>query len=561
MVSKRQQLYNVKDAIRMSGDVKANVDPLDVPDSFEKFFRDIWSQSAEYQNKEWFQEWHIGVVCNDMQWCKETGKNYACMMPRGHLKSTICYGFVVWLILMSELPTSTPFYLSYNHSMAEAHVREIKKNIEANPILNPHFIDTTARSARNAFRYRINSKKSEMSIGGALTFRRGKHTNTALIADDLLKDPTDPVDVSQLEKIERLFFGEYMLVPNEGVPTIVVGTPMAPNDLFYKLREDDRFFFRALPARDPVPNRSILAPSIKSKEFLDNMEKNNPSEFATEMMLAPRLSEDAYITDAELRACEDNSLVSLDVNYEHDLEESVCTTAGFDVGKKRHPSHLSIYISTEEGEVRQVCQMWLDGWSYTSQIDLLNRVLDYFDIDRAYFDNTKGELEERNLKPAWRGVTMQVKNKSSIAQTFESYVCSGNLKMIRNDRQRNQIVCVNVDFKAPETAMGHGESFWSNALALYAMKEMTGGFGQTVTTVGEVSDLVQETVIVNRFVGKPECPNCGHAAGWIPERNKCLICFAESLPDLTYRPPRPGQPVTTHDPSLPSGVHVISDSS
>ena len=123
------------------------------------------------------------------------------------------------------------------------------------------------------------------------------------------------------------------------------------------------------------------------------------------MMLAPRLSEDAYITENELLSCEDDTLVSLDTREEHTFE-STCTVAGFDIGKRRHPSHLSIYRTdpvTEE--VIQVCQIWLDGWSYEDQIDLLNDAVVNFGIDRGYFDNTRGEFDERNLDPVWRPVS------------------------------------------------------------------------------------------------------------------------------------------------------------
>ena len=554
-MTSHSKIFGLSDAIQQFGTPQGGreTEPLHVPESFYEFTRDIWSQSNVYQTPAWFSEWHIKLVCDDIQWCLENTVNYCCMMPRGHLKSTICYSFLCWLMLRSDRP-SDPFYLSYNYTMATHHMGEIKRIIESNPKLSPYFIDSTARNARFSFRYKIDNKYAEISPGGVFSFRRGRHTNTALIADDLLKDPTDPLDVTQVERVENVFFSEHIYIPNPGVITVVVGTPMAPRDLFYKLRTDERFFFRALPVRYPVPERPILAPGIRDAKWLDNMEKSNPSSFATEMMLSPRLSEDAYITENELFLCEDDSLKSLDVKIEHKLE-STCTIAGFDVGKRRHPSHLSIYRTDPiTNEVIQVCQKWLDGWNYEDQIALLNDVVVNFGINRAYFDGTRGELDERNIDPIWRSLSLQTKTRQSVAQSFETGVYSEKLRMIKDDRQHNQIIAVNVDFRAAEVAMGHGESFWSNSLALYAHKEMTGGFGQSIEMVGDLGVMasqVNEMIATNEpnknsIIHEGVCPNCGYSAGWIPEHNKCMICFTNGLSDIMYHQGQTKEELTTH---------------
>ena len=553
-MTNRTKIFGIGDAIQQFGTPHGGreIESLYTPESFFEFTRDIWSQSDVYDHPEYFSEWHVNVVCDDMQWCLENNVNYACMMPRGHLKSTICYAFLCWLMLRSDRP-SDPFYLSYNYTMAAHHMGEIKRIIESNPKLSPYFVDSTARNARFSFRYKIHNKFAEISPGGVFSFRRGRHTNTALIADDLLKDPTDPLDATQVERVENVFFSEHIYIPNKNVITVVVGTPMAPRDLFYKLRSDDRFFFRALPVRYPVPDRPILAPGIRDAKWLDNMEKGNPSAFATEMMLAPRLSEDAYITENELLSCEDSTLESLDTDGQEHILESTCTVGGFDIGKRRHPSHLSIYrTDPTTGEAIQVCQKWLDGWSYEDQISLLNNAVINFGIDRGYFDGTRGEFDERNLDPVWRPVSLQTKTQKTVAQSFETGVCSGKLRMIENERQHNQIIAVNVDLRAAETTLGHGESFWSNALALHAHKEMTGGFGPTIETVGDLGTLASQTDIAlphefnrNTLVYEFACPNCGHKAGWIEEHKKCMVCFVENLPDIMYHPNRKEEEMPT----------------
>ena len=197
----------IVDATGMLGRKKRHrnsaIEPFEASDELEKFIRDVWSQSTMFPNKEWFEEWHVGKVCREIQECIEIKKNYACIMPRGHLKSTICHGLATWMMFRSEIPPD-PMYESYNDKMSQKHVGNIKKAILTNPVLSPHFVDLTARSPF-AFRCLLDGKPSTVNHGGILAFNRGEHTNSILIADDILKDPDDPVQTSVIQKIEEQF--------------------------------------------------------------------------------------------------------------------------------------------------------------------------------------------------------------------------------------------------------------------------------------------------------------------------------------------------------------------
>ena len=58
-----------------------------------------------------------------------------------------------------------------------------------------------------------------------------------------------------------------------------------------------------------------------------------------------------------------------------------------------------------------------------------------------------------------------------MAQIFEKYLVAGKLKLIKDERQKQQIISVNNELKAPETPMGHGDAFFSIAMALQAIYE------------------------------------------------------------------------------------------
>ena len=55
--------------------------------TFWEFTRDIWSQG--YEHKNYFDAWHVGVICDDVDRAIEEGKGYVAVLPRGHLKSSV----------------------------------------------------------------------------------------------------------------------------------------------------------------------------------------------------------------------------------------------------------------------------------------------------------------------------------------------------------------------------------------------------------------------------------------------------------------------------------------
>ena len=131
------------------------------------------------------------------------------------------------------------------------------------------------------------------------------HVNGALIADDVLRDPENPLNIGQVTKVEDHFLTESMFIPLRGVPIIVLGTPMMPGDLLSKLQEDDRFFSRVLPALDPEPGRRVLMPELYSEEWLLQQQRARPKSFASEFMLQPHFTTESYFEETDIAKCED----------------------------------------------------------------------------------------------------------------------------------------------------------------------------------------------------------------------------------------------------------------
>lgn len=503
--------------------------------SLWEFVKDVWSKS--YTHPEYFNSWHIGLICEDVELAMQQKQNYCCVMPRLHLKSTVLgHAFSVWNFLRTaHSGSSDALYLSYSDGMAVIHIKEINKHVRRNEQIMEWLKDRSPE-ADYSFRYYINSVPVEIMHGGLFSFKRGMHVNRHMIVDDILRDPENPLNTSQMTKIETFFDDETMYIPTKEAITIVMGTPMLPDDLLAKLRDDERFNYRFLPALDPIPGQKVLMPMLFGLDWLLREQKAKPDTFQKEFMLAPALTSEMYFTDDEIRSVENSHLQSLDPYKKHTLD-SEYTVAGFDVGKKRHPSHLAIF-TYKSGKVTQVHQSFLDGWPYTKQVKYLNEVIDNFNIDRGYVDNTRGELEERGLKDRWKALVFTFKKKREMAQIMEQFVNGDDkLELIPNDRQRIQITCVDNELKAPATPLGHGDAFWSIGLALKALHEhITSG----TRDVGNIQDLFsRDSIIMGQLPGRPTvfipeaneevCPQCGESRGWLVENQKCLFCHAEKV--------------------------------
>ena len=523
--------------------------------SFRDFVQNVWCHS--FDHPEYFKAWHVGVLADDIQECVETGMNYVAVLPRFHFKSTVLgHAFSVWRLLTAPRDCSV-LYLSYADHMARYHIQEINKAVARNPVLTDLMVNRNPKADFSA-RFFINKKPMEIMHGGLFSFKRGMHVNGALIADDVLRDPENPLNMGQITKVEDHFMTESLFIPLKGVPVIVLGTPMMPGDLLSKLQEDTRFKSRVLPALDPVPERRVLMPELYDEEWLLEQQAARPKSFASEFMLIPHFSTEAYFDEEDITKCEYDVLRSAPATKEFtDIETGDQLFGGFDVGKKRHPSHLVIFRKRGE-KVEQVHQSFLEGWSYSDQIEYLNEVAENFNLSLGYVDNTRGELEDRGLDHRWLSMTFTKKSKNTMAHIFEQFIHSGNLKLIKDERQKQQILSVSNELKAPDTPMGHGDAFFSIAMALQAAHETAYKFvdlgsasdwfdavspyetpegrrekldGQGLGNYNKNSpaDTLQMKPVneIQRAESAPN-PQCKEAvcnpSFWVPERGLCLYC-------------------------------------
>ena len=431
-------------------------------DGFKWFVNNVFSASFEkFVDGEYINETADRMQVND--WTMD-------VTARDHFKSTRLYAEIMFDIFTAESYIEG-HYFSYNQDLSRYHLKKIKLMIEDNPFfanvtnLNP--------KAESSMDYTNGKGRVTVSPAGLLSFKRGIHADRIYI-DDPLKDPENKLAPKVIHKINKVIIYEIYAMVNKGGKCRIVGTPQTYSDFFFDESLRKRFLVTILDSMKDEARRIALWAEWKSFKELEEIRDNiGEKAFNQEYRAKPAYAEDSYITRKDLTATLNPDLVNL-VSYtgSHDV------VAGYDIGKHTHPAHFAVFERWEDGEgihYRQILSKWLDGWDYKRQLEYLRLAIDLYGIDILRYDNTRAEFEgfkEQGLVPKEMiPVHFSLKSKSAMAASLESVVLSKRLELINETRQTDQILAVTSDLDAFESTDGHGDSFWSIAMALWEEKK------------------------------------------------------------------------------------------
>lgn len=391
---------------------------------------------------------------------------------RDHFKSTRLYAEIMYDIFTTDKDIEC-HYFSYQQGMSAYHLSKLKKMIEANPFFKG-FIDLSPM-ALSAINYFNGQATYHAMPEGLLSFKRGIHAERIYI-DDPLKDPENKLAPTVIYKINTIIKTEMFAMVKKGGICRVVGTPQTNNDFFFDEQLQRKFSVAIRPAIVDEAKKIVIFPEWKSYEELCEIRDTiGDKAFNQEYMTKPSYSESSYIERKDLQAVVDASLAQA-TKYEGNND----VVAGFDIGKKAHPAHLAIYerwTDKADGKYhyRQLVSKWFDGVEYKEQLDYLLWAIENYRIDVLRYDNTRGEFEgfeeqgllHRCMKP----VQFNVKTNNAMAVSLNTIIREQRCTMIDDVRQIDQLLQVNNDLQAIESPQGHGDSFWSNALAMWEEKE------------------------------------------------------------------------------------------
>lgn len=456
------------------------------PDGFRWFVYNVFSAS--------FDVFVGGKYINDV--CAHVQDNHFTMdvTGRDHFKSTRLYADIMWNLFTDEGKGWEAQYFSYNTTMASYHLKKIKQMIARN-IFFAGMRDHKPTS-ESIIDYTWASRDMHMTVTpqGLLGGVRGIHAER-LYLDDPFKTEQESVllEPAQIKKINDIVLGDLIPMVKKGGYFRIVATPQTPNDFLFDKGEDGKSGFQSMfatwivPAIIDEPNKIALWPEWKSYEELDRIRSVNVKKFNKEYMAMPASSANSYIDKDQLLAL---SVIPSQYSWApHPDLDNATVVAGFDIGKKVHPSHLAVFIRTAKTNpdtqetnfaYEQIYSMWMDGWDYYKQVEYLNRAIEWFNIDRLRFDNTRAEFEfaiEQNIlnRRHTTPVTLNLKNESSFAAYFGSMVDRQQVTFLNEARQISQLLAVTNDLKAVEGPDGHGDSFWSCAMALFEDRVQSSG--------------------------------------------------------------------------------------
>lgn len=415
-----------------------------------------------------------------------TSNRKTCLISaRKHLKSTRFYAKIAWRLfnILADPESAPRFYegmlISFSDDMSQYHMAKAKRYIESNQWFKKLVPLTDAKSIMHYATTKDREHPAYREVlfipAGIMTFKRGWHGDE-VICDDILQDPERKLDLTQLFKITDIFFEQVVSMPKEGGELHVAGTPQDKEDIFNEIRKRGGFAFREQPCWSEEKEGAELWPEMFPLPRLQQIrdEELGKKSFMKEMLCRPVREVSGYFEEAELEAVTDKTLVPFKVG----MDCPNVLVAGLDLGKKTHPSHFVLF--KEEGdELIQLQDIWWERTDYTDQVEYIKTIDKMYDLRAFWYDDTRAELEgfkEREELPVnATGLPFGTKSKHESAATFGRRVRKKKIRLLPGARQRRQILAVDDNLDAPATQDGHGDSFWSVALACRAADSVHGG--------------------------------------------------------------------------------------
>jgi len=400
---------------------------------------------------------HITNTAKFLQASNRTAR----ISARDHFKSTSLYAFIMWRLWCDWDRNVEAHYFSFSQKMSEYHIRKIKSFIATNPF----FIQCQdlKRNAEGVMKYSWDGQHFfSLDPHGLLTFKRGIHCEDIYI-DDPFQDPENKMLLTNIMKINRIVTSNILEMPNRYLH--IVGTPQTNDDFFFDKKVMSRFAVDIMPAIQNEAERKVLWEEyIDWDELMSRKGEKGEKIFNCEYMCSPVYAEEAFFTRTQLMPVV-KDIKPLDIGQKHNLDGEV--VGGFDIGKKAHPSHLSVFQVNGE-KWKMIYQLFMDSWDYNRQLEYLEMAIENLGIDYLYYDDTRGELEslkEQNKIPhQMKPINFNTKTKFSMASEFDKLVSNNNIELINDRRFIEQMLLVTNDLQALETPEGHADSFWSTCL-------------------------------------------------------------------------------------------------
>lgn len=401
--------------------------------------------------------------------------------PKDHFKSTSMYAFIMWQLIQPHREDFRVHYFSFEKSMAQYHVGKVREFVSRNPFFAG--LRDLKMQAEGVAKYSWDGEYSFYVLPhGMMSFKRGIH-DKLIIVDDPFQDPASKIEPKIITRINQIFITQIMDMVMTGGFLHVVGTPQTTVDFLFNKTLQEQYAFMSTPAVVDSARKKALWPEWMPWEELQKRKAARGEKiFNQEYNCRPAYAEQAFFKRDQLLRCIDVSLQNRLNVAEGDMTNRF---AGWDIGKKAHPAHFTVLEEGGDGIFRQVYTAWFEGVDYIDQLKHVKEVCAALKVDILNYDDTRGELEalkEQGMVPDFfEGITFSLKQKHALAGALDALVSAKGddgapmprIRFQNDERQLNQLQVVTNDLDAIETPEGHGDCFWSLALAAWGSSSGT----------------------------------------------------------------------------------------
>ena len=445
--------------------------------SFAFFLMHVFPKSFEGKRFRMADRKYHGFELGEIHyiWARIAQENSrVCVLaPRAHLKSTVLnHAFSFWKLFRANQDIDG-IVMSYKDTLAQEHTTKIKEFIKANSYCR--FWEDRKKSAESVVDFDCSFGEGRVWRGqvdpyGVMSAVRGLHPKF-LVCDDILSDFANALEPKQIRRIDAIFRQSLESLPDEDDSLVVIGTPQSYEDTLYQLKNNSQYYWGRFPA-EYGDGKTLWPEKFDQARLARTLKRVKDRAYRVEYMLTPVLATNSFLPVEVVEECIDDRLRCFSLDESFNPVGTLGCYGGMDVGKQVHPTHLAVYALMPTGDLVQVYQEFLDGMDYRQQAKRVKRVIEHFKIRRFYYDNTRAEMEDRNMPRQALGLTFTSKLKAQMALAMESRFYADaeemGIVLLNDKRQTSQIVAVDKTLKSVETADGHGDSFWSNALAVKA---------------------------------------------------------------------------------------------
>ena len=471
--------------------------------SFQCFLDEIFSVAIRKLYNSWISGPYIYNCASFLQEHKRT----MYVGPRQHFKSVRFYAYIMWQIWRNlyDKRNIRIGYYSYNQSLAEMHVWEIKQYVLKSKFPEWGLTDnnSTAKSIAE-YTWNKNASQSDQHIVsikalGIMGGVRGEHSEFCFIDDpyrDDQKNKNAGADPNTVLKINSIFEEAILPIPTRDGEMHIIGTPQSFSDMFFQDKyqwkpgysEARTFHTRIEPVYiyglEGKPDNTLWPEAWPLEDMLSIESTMNPASFAQEYLCQPRTAADIFFNvqriDTNIELGRKEKLINYDfllpLTPKYVPQKGCICYGGYDPGKSKHPAHFVVF-SHDGSTLRQVLSRWMDKWDYSytesenkpSQLSYIKDAIEIFGIRSVFFDNTRGELEqtlEQNQIPELVPFKISRSLKNSMAVQLEDIFGKPELLLLDDERQKRGFLAVKGDLSIVESSDNHGESFTTVGLVI-----------------------------------------------------------------------------------------------